>query len=102
MIALIEQKREAIEALCLQFRVRRLELFGSATGEVFDPATSDVDFLVEFQELPAGERADAYFGLLEGLRDLFQREVDLVTISAVTNPYLRESIERSKALLYAA
>ena len=102
MIALIEQKREAIEALCRQFRVRRLELFGSATGNVFKPETSDVDFLVEFQELPPGKRADAYFGLLEGLRDLLQREVDLVTVSAVTNPYLRESIERSKALLYAA
>jgi predicted nucleotidyltransferase len=102
MIALIEQKREAIEVLCRQYRVHRLELFGSATGEVFDPETSDVDFLVEFQELPPGERADAYFGLLEGLQELFQREVDLVTVSAVTNPYLRESIEQSKALLYAA
>ena len=102
MVSLVEAKRDAIEALCNRFRVQRLEVFGSATGTRFDPKTSDLDFLVEFQNLPVGERADAYFGLLKGLRDLFQRDIDLVTVAAVKNPFLRESIERSKSLLYAA
>ena len=102
MISLVEDHREAVEALCRLFQVRRLDLFGSATGPEFDPATSDLDFLVEFRPLPLGERANAYFGLLKGLQDLFRREVDLVTVPSVTNPFLRQSIERSKTLLYAA
>ncbi len=47
MIALIEDNREAIAELCRQFGVRRLAVFGSAAKGTFDPATSDVDFLVD-------------------------------------------------------
>jgi predicted nucleotidyltransferase len=53
----------------------------------------------------SGERVGVsreFFGLLEGLSALFQRKVDLVTVSAVKNPYLLQSIERSRTLLYAA
>lgn len=102
MLDLVRNNREKVDALCRRFRVRRLELFGSATSGTFDPATSDLDFLVEFLDFPEGGIADAYFGLREGLRELFQREVDLVTVRAVKNPYLKKSIERSKELLYAA
>ena len=68
-----------------------------------DPGRStSLDFLVEFQQLRDNEYADAYFGLLEDLKALFSREVDLVVESAVKNPYLRQSIDRSRKLLYAA
>jgi hypothetical protein len=61
-----------------------------------------LDFLVEFHPLPPGERADAYFGLLEDLQDLFQRPVDLVMLRAITNPYFRRAIEQTRELVYAA
>ena len=102
MNRLIEENREAICNLCRQHRVRRLDLFGSAAGPSFDPGTSDLDFLVEFEALPHGEYADAYFGLLEGLQDLLHRPVYLVVESAIRNPYFRKSIERTRTLLYAA
>jgi predicted nucleotidyltransferase len=102
MTSIVQENREAVERLCRQFRVRRLELFGSAVGETFEPGTSDLDFLVDFEDLKPEEYADTYFGLLEGLQDLFKRNVDLVMISAVKNPYFLESIERSRTLLYAA
>ena len=102
MVHEIEVHRGALEDLCRRFRVRRLELFGSAVGEKFDRGSSDLDFIVEFDDLHEGEYADMYFGLAEALRDLFQREVDLVVLTAVKNPYFRESIERSRKLLYAA
>ncbi len=95
-------KREQIAELCRRHRVRRLALFGSAVGEEFDPERSDLDFLVEFEPLPPGTYADTYFGLLEALQQLFGRSVDLVDDSAIKNPYFRESVERSQALLYAA
>jgi predicted nucleotidyltransferase len=74
----------------------------SGVGKNFDPKTSDLDFLVDFEDLESEEYADTYFGLLEGLQELFKRNVDLVMVSAVKNPYFLESIERSRTLLYAA
>jgi predicted nucleotidyltransferase len=102
MNTLIHQASDDLARLCQQFRVRRLELFGSATRDDFDDAASDLDFLVEFEKMPPAEYADAYFGLLAALESLLRRPVDLVVLSAVRNPYLRESIEQSRTVLYAA
>jgi len=102
MLRLDEAKRLALAGLCARHRVRRLEFFGSGATDRFDAARSDLDFLVEFQELAAGEHADAYFGLLEGLEALFGRPVDLVMPRAVRNPYLEESIRASRLVVYAA
>jgi hypothetical protein len=102
MIPLVENNRDAIEALCRKYFVRRLEVFGSAATGEFDPARSDVDFLVEFQRSPAMNRADQYFGLLEELQKLFAVRVDLVTPRASRNPYFIKSVNETRKLLYAA
>ncbi len=98
----IAQHRDKIAELCRRYRVRRLELFGSAINDRFDPQRSDVDFLVEFEPLADGEHADAYFGLLESLKSLLARPVDLVMTRAIRNPYFLEAIEPTRTLLYAA
>ena len=46
MIALIEKHRDQIAALCRQYGVRRLELFGSAARGDFNANSSDVDFFL--------------------------------------------------------
>ena len=91
---------DALLSLCRRFHVRRLDLFGSATNGRFDPARSDLDFLVTFEELPGGAYADAYFGLRDGLAGLFGREVDLVAEPALENPYLRRRIEAQRRRLF--
>ena len=103
MLDAIQNKQQEISDLCRRFHVQRLELFGSAAGDRFDPSRSDLDFLVLFESgaLP-GEYADRYFGLLEGLEDLFGRRVDLVELEAIRNPYFYEVIQSSRTLLYAA
>jgi uncharacterized protein len=93
---------EAVRELCIRNQVRRLELFGSATNGGFDAESSDLDFLVEFKPLIPTDRADAYFGLLAALQDLFQRDVDLVEAEAIHNPYFRKSVDRQRSVLYAA
>ena len=98
----VARHQEALERLCRQFNVRRLELFGSAATDRYRPGESDVDFLVEFESLPPGEHANAYFGLLFGLEYLFGRPIDLVSPEAITNPYFREAVEESKVLVFAA
>lgn len=103
MISLIEKNKAALERLCAQYHVRRLELFGSAlTEEQFDGDSSDLDFLVEFLPLEPGQRADTYFSLLEGLEALFQRHVDLVVTRAIKNPYFQQAVDRDRELLYMA
>jgi predicted nucleotidyltransferase len=98
----IAQHRREIADICRRYRVCRLELFGSAVGERFNPDTSDLDFLVEFEPLAAGEHAAAYFGLLGALETLFSRHVDLVMKRAIRNPFFLEAIEPTRMLLYAA
>lgn len=98
----ITQRRPEINELCRRYRVRRLELFGSAVGNHFDADRSDVDFLVDFEPLAAGEHADAYFGLLESLGALLARPIDLVMVGAIRNRFFLEAIEPTRTLLYAA
>ena len=58
MIAVVEDKREAIAALCRKYGVVRLFVFGSALRDDFRPGESDVDLLVEL--VPMG-RAGPHF-----------------------------------------
>ncbi len=102
MINLVEEKLQEIEKLCQKFKVRRLELFGSAANGEFDMRRSDIDFLVEFNEEGIENYADCYFGLLEALEKVLGYSVDLVVFSAIKNPYFIQSIENSRELLYAA
>jgi predicted nucleotidyltransferase len=51
MVELIEQFRPQIPRLCQHYNVRRLDVFGSALRDGFDPVQSDLDFVVEFNNL---------------------------------------------------
>jgi len=103
MIDLVRSHGEGIANLCKQYNVKYLELFGSALNEDdFDPQSSDIDFLVEFLPMEPGQHAKAYFGLLEKLQDMFGRNIDLVEIKAIINPYLLESINQNRIEIYAA
>lgn len=100
MNAIGDHQRTALRELCRRFRVGQLYLFGSATGERYQPGRSDLDFLVTLEGRPSGEYADDYLGLAAALEQLFQRPVDLVTERSIRNPYLRETIQRTRQLLY--
>ena len=91
---------EALSALCRRFHVRRLDLFGSGASGRFDPARSDLDFLVEFERLKPVDYADAFFGLREGLAALFGRPVDLLTEASLTNPYFRDRVMSERRTLF--
>jgi len=89
--------------LCRRYRVRRLEVFGSAArGDDFDPEKSDVDFLVEFDSQALEGFASNYFDFQEALQGLVGRKVDLVSRSAIRNPYFLADVEKTRELLYEA
>ncbi len=97
---IVDANLPALRALCRRFHVRRLDLFGSAATGLFESARSDLDFLVEFEPMEPGLYAKACRGLREGLEQLFERPIDLLTEPALVNPYLRRQIEAEKRTLY--
>ena len=102
MHAIVAGRLDEVEQLCREYRVRRLDLFGSAAHGGFNPDDSDLDFLVDLGPLTPSEYQRTYFDLLDALRDLFGRPVDLVEDSAVKNPWFRASIEETREPLYGA
>jgi predicted nucleotidyltransferase len=102
MTRVLEGHRPELVELCRKYRVRRLDVFGSAARGDFNEHLSDVDLLVEFDDMPHADRADAYLGFLMAVEALLRRRVDLVELGAVRNPYLRRGIEESRELVYAA
>jgi predicted nucleotidyltransferase len=101
MVAVLENKRDAIADLCARYGVVRLDIFGSALRDDFRPGQSDVDLLVEFGPMDPYACAEAYFDLLDELRELLGVEVDLVMTGAVKNRYIARDIELTKQPLYA-
>lgn len=84
----IETLKSREKSIKREFRVRRIGVFGSfARGE--ERAESDVDVLVEFGE--GGHTFDNYADLKFYLEDIFNREVDLVTVDAI-RPQMKDSI----------
>ncbi|HOX38209.1 MAG TPA: nucleotidyltransferase domain-containing protein [Candidatus Brocadiia bacterium] len=103
MIALIYTKREEIERLCREYGVARLEVFGSAADDSFDPETSDIDFLVEYEQgRNLGPWLADYFALRDALQKLLGTSVDLVMAGASRNRYFIEEMNKSRELVYAA
>ena len=103
MHPIIQSKRDAIVTLCQRFRVRQLEVFGSAArGRDFDPAHSDVDFLVEFEPNDGVPTLSTYFELRAELSKLVSLPVDLVMAGSVRNPFIQADIDRSREHVYAA
>jgi len=102
MAAIVEDKLDAIVALCRKYGVARLDVFGSALRDDFRPGDSDIDLLVDFGQMDPYRKVDAYFDMLDELSELLGIEVDLVMVGALKNPYIAADVHATKRLLYAA
>lgn len=99
----IIDKQEEIAEVCRKYNVARLEIFGSAArGVDFDQVKSDADFLVEFYPVHTPDLATRYFGLIQELQTVLDRPVDLSRIGTIDNPYLVESINSDREVVYAS
>ena len=95
----IEAIKPEIERICRRLSVKRLGLFGSAVSDNFSQS-SDVDVLVIFDSSEDIDLFDKYFELKEQLEKIFKREIDLVVDRKFKNPVLRESIDRTRTIIY--
>ncbi len=103
MVSIVEQKRGEIAGLCRRFGVLRLELFGSAATNEFDPERSDIDFLVEFPlDYDFGPWARRFTRFRQALSDLLGRPVDVIMSSALENQWLRREAQKTRIPVYNA
>ncbi|MCK5209192.1 MAG: nucleotidyltransferase domain-containing protein [Cyclobacteriaceae bacterium] len=98
-MSIVEKNMDRIKDLCYRHKVSRLFLFGSILSDKFKK-NSDIDFLVDFSEVDIYDYADNYFSLKKSLEKLLKRQIDLLENKAIKNPYLRQSIDSSKKIIY--
>ncbi len=96
----LEPYQAKIADICQALAIKRLDLVGSAAREDFCPVESDIDILIEFEG--SADLFHRYFELKARLESLFGRKVDVIQVSAVKNPYVRETIERDRIFVYGA
>ena len=96
----IELPLDKIETFCKKWKIVEFSLFGSVLREDFGP-DSDVDVLVTF----AADGRRILFDrvdMLDELRSIFGRNVDLAQEKLLENPFRKREILRAKEVLYAA
>ena len=93
-------KQPEIAALCRQFGVSQLEVFGSASTGGFDPVSSDYDFIARFTAQPGVSMGRRFLGFSDALETLLERPVDLMTDRPIENPCLRAAVNGSRKAIY--
>lgn len=100
MIAILERNASELSTLCMRYGVIRLDLFGSAVTNKYNPDTSDLDFIAVFSDTDKPGYARRYFEFAEALEQLFGCSVDLLTERSITNRFFRDSVNENRVNLY--
>ena len=95
----LDKYRKMIINLCERHKVKSLYAFGSVLTDKFNK-DSDIDFVVDFDNLPLENYADNYFDLKFSLEDILKRPVDLLEEKALRNPYFKSNLNQQKQLVY--
>ena len=96
----IDAPIERIEAFCRKWKVTELSIFGSALRDDFGP-DSDVDILVELAP-DHGLSLYEWVDMIDELKEIFGRDVDLVAKGGLKNPFRRREILRTAEVVYAS
>ncbi len=103
MHEIIEKHRDELVALCREYGVARLEVFGSIMTDEFDSEQSDLDFLVTYPpEYDFGPRAGRLQDLEAAIAALFDRKVDLIMESALQNKWFARESAKTRQVIYDA
>lgn len=100
LIQEVHSRGEEFLRLCQLYNVKALYAFGSAITDRFNENSSDIDLLVEVDEIDPIERGEKLMSLWNKFEEFFNRRVDLLTDSSIKNPVLRKSIDKTKMLIY--
>ena len=90
---------ERIKALCKKYKVKNFSVFGSVLTDKFSQS-SDIDFIVDFEEKDPLKYTDLYFQLKDKLQEIFKRQIDLIEERGIKNTIFRKEIDQSKVVIY--
>jgi uncharacterized protein len=80
--------------------IKTAYLFGSVLTNRFNK-DSDLDLVINFMDgLDPLEAGDHWWGIHDQLRDLLNREIDIVTERSLKNPYFIEELQNSRLKVY--
>jgi predicted nucleotidyltransferase len=96
---LLQAKLQPLLELCESYGVEKLELFGSAARDEFDPAHSDLDFIVQMQGRREPGYAARFCDFADALEVPHGRPVDLLTELMINYPYLKAAIAQEQTVL---
>ena len=96
---LIENHSKDIMDLCKTHKVKSLYAFGSVLTDKFN-SESDVDLLVDFQQMDVLDYGDNYYELKFSLENILKRNIDLLEQKAIKNPYFIKNLNQTKKLIY--
>lgn len=96
---IVEKNINKLIDLCKRHKVRELYIFGSVLTDKFND-TSDIDLLVQFENIDILEYFDNYMDFKEKLENLLGKPVDLLENQAIRNPIFRKVVDRNKRLVY--
>ena len=99
---IIRNKIKELSEICKSFNVKRLYIFGSINTDTFDEQKSDIDLIVELDQMDPIEKGKTLIKLWDRFEELFGRKVDLLSKTKVRNPYLQRGIDTTKQLIYEA
>lgn len=89
----------SIIELCKTHKVKSLYVFGSVLTDKFNNE-SDIDLIVDFEDLPIEDYADNYFDFKFSLEEILNRPIDLLEEKAIKNPYFKQNVNQQKQLVY--
>ncbi len=101
MIPIITENKDTIAKLCREYGIRKLDVFGSAVTGAFDPASSDIDLIVDLGKYERGV-SRRYFRFADALERSLGHRVDLLTEEQIRNPCFRERVEDQRINVYTA
>lgn len=96
---ILENHIESLKKLCDTYNVDKMYLIGSALNSEFTDK-SDIDFLVKFKPIELSGYFENYMDFKDDLKNLLGREVDLLEEQTLKNPILRNSVNKTKELIY--
>ena len=92
--------QEKIEEFCKKWKIAEFSIFGSALRGDFSPK-SDVDILISFEPDIPWSLFD-WVDMIEELKAILGRDVDLLEKSGLRNPFRRHEILNNRQVIYAA
>lgn len=104
MVDILRRHIPSLNQLCERYQIAQLWIFGSSTRPTQFSDESDLDFLYVFDDEGSYKEDFSYAAnwsdFLDDLRELFNRDIQLIPYGDFPNPYFKESVEATKVLIY--